>query len=57
MGLRSMVFQCLFHGARANLSEYELAPGLIELGLDEGGVRKWQFDSRESALSVKLGLA
>ncbi len=52
-----MVFQCLFHGARANLSEYELAPGLIELGLDEGGVRKWQFDSRESALSVKLGLA
>jgi hypothetical protein len=53
-----MMFQCLFHGARANLSEYDLAPGLIELGQDEGGVqREWRFDSRESALSVKLGLA
>ena len=57
-GLRSMAFQCLFHGARANLSEFELAPGQMELGLDEGGVQQtWQFDSRESALAEMLGLA
>eukprot|EP01044_Picomonas_judraskeda_P035993 COSAG03_NODE_15682_length_423_cov_1.040123_1_plen_67_part_00 len=57
--LRAAMFQCFFHGARANLSEYDLdVPDPIDLGPAEGGGRRvWRFDGRGSALAVELGLA
>ena len=41
------------------MSEYDLDdPDPIVLGQDTDGTQqKWQFDSRESALSVELGSA
>lgn len=55
-GLRAMMFQCFFHGARANLSEYNLeAPTPIKMGQnDSGGQREWRYDSRELAMAEWL---
>ena len=52
-GLRGLIFQCLFQGARANLSEYDLPPiPPIELVESEGAVRVavWRYDSSDGAL-------
>ena len=65
-GLRDVIFQCLFLGARANLSEYELedpAPIAIE-GISNSAAtdatcsqtRLWCFDKRDGALETGLGL-